>query len=195
MKLSVVGWGWFVCWGWSMISWGFVDWFVGIVTWGSLVCYFNNISGISVSSVVLDNLGTAIREDYTVFTISRVTISSFVGSKVDSSIFIGYGVFVLVLGWDISVSWCFVGWSVVSWSWLVYWGWLVNWGWVVYWSWGCVVYWGWLVGWSRVAWGMSNSVAVSGRVTVLYCSMAFDFSISNGQEGNKSDEGLQIKSL
>ena len=143
---GMMDWG-MVSWSWSMISWGFVYWLVGIITWGSFVGYFNNISRITISSVVLDNLGTAIWEDNTVFAIGGVSITSFIGSKVDSSIFISNSVFVLVFSWDISVSWLFVGWGMVSWSgvicWsglVVYWGWLVNWSWVVYWSWlvvGC----------------------------------------------------------
>ena len=40
-------------------------------------------------------------------------------------------------------------------------------------------------------WSMSNSVAVTSRMTVLYCSVAFYFSISNSQKGNKSDKGLK----
>ena len=193
--LSMVGWGWFVNWGWSMVSWGLVDWFVGIVTWSSFVSYFYNISRVSISSVVLDNLGTAIREGNSVFTISGITITSFICAKVDSSIFVSNSVFVLVFSWDVSVSWFFVSWSMVSWgmvswSWLVYWCWFVGWGWFV--NWGWVVYWGWFVSGGRVAWSMSNSMAVSSGVTVLYCSMAFYFSIGNGQKGNKSDEGLKM---
>ena len=177
--LSMVGWGWFVNWGWSMVSWGLVDWFVGIVTWSSFVSYFYNISRVSISSVVLDNLGTAIREGNTVFTISGITITSFICAKVDSSIFVSNSVFVLVFSWDVSVSWFFVSWSMVSWgmvswSWLVHWcwfvgwGWFVNWGWVVWSSmmdWGVSVCWG--VDWD-VSWGVDSSAVLFSSIRIVY---------------------------
>ena len=188
----MVGWGWLVDRSWGMVGWGFVDWFVGIVTWSAFVCYFNNVARIAIGSVVFDYLGTAIGKSNTVFTIGRVTITSFISSEVDSRIIVSNSVFVLVFSWYISVSWFFVGWGMVSWSgvvcWsrlVVHWSWFVNWGWVVYWS-RLVIGRG-----SMVAWGMSNSVAVSIGVSVFNCGMAGNIGIGNSQEGNKSDEGLK----
>ena len=200
-------WSWFVNWGWGVISrswfirrsWGvvgrgFVDWLVGIITWFSCVCYFNNVSRVPISSVVLYMLGTAIGKDNAVFTIGRVTVTSFVGTKVNSSIFVSYSIFVLVFCWDISVSWLMVRWSMfggmVRRSGFVRWGWLVDGSGLVDWSW--MVNWGWfMVGlWSWEAWGMGNSMAVSNGMSMLNCSMAVNISIGSGQEGNKSDKGL-----
>merc|ERR1719414_1605339 len=135
-------------------SWGLMNWFVGIITWSSFVGYFNNVTRVAISSVVLYNLRTAIWKGNTVFTISRVTITSFICAEVDSRIIISNSIFVLIFSWDISVSWFFVGWGVVSWSGFVNWGWVVNWGWLVDRS--------WLVSWSSmVNWSMSYSMAVS----------------------------------
>merc|ERR1719384_2666878 len=96
-------WCWFVSWG--VVSRGFVDWFVGIITWSSFICYFNNVARVAISGVVLDNLGTAIWKDYAVFSIGRVTVTGFVSTEVNSSIFISYCIFVLVFCWNIGVSW------------------------------------------------------------------------------------------
>ena len=181
-KLTVM-WRWFVSWGRCVVSRGFVDWFVGIITWSSFICYFNNVARVAISGVVFDNLSTAIWKDYAVFTISRVTVTGFVGTKVNSSIFVSYSIFVLVFCWNISVGWLTVRrCGFVRWGWLVDWCGLVDWGWVVN--------WGWFVGWSRVAWGMCNSMTVPSGVSMFNCSMAVNISIGSGQEGNKSDEGL-----
>ena len=91
----MIGWGWFISRGWSWLvnrSWGviscsFLNWFIGIITRSSFIGYFNNVTRVAVSSVVFYNLGTAIRKGNTVFTISRVAITSFVCAKVDSRIF------------------------------------------------------------------------------------------------------------
>ena len=155
-----------------MVCGGFMNWFVGIITWGSFVGYFNNVTRVSISSVVFYNLGTAIWKGNTVFTISRVAITSFVCSKVDSRIIISNSIFVLIFSWDISVSRLFIGWGVVSRGRFVYWSGLVNWSWLVdrgrlvNWSrlinWGWFVYRCWFVSWSSLMnWSMSNSMAVS----------------------------------
>ena len=170
-----------------MVRGSFVYWFVGIITWGSFVCYFNNVARVSVSSTVLNNLSTTIWESNAVFTIGRVTISGFVSSKVNTGIFINYGIFVLVFRWDISVGWFMVrrmG-GLVRRSGLVNWSWFVDWCWMVYWC--------WFVGWGWVARGMRNSMTVSSGVSMFNCSMAANISIGSGQEGNKSDEGLEDK--
>ena len=188
----MVGRGWLISRGWSMVCWSFMDWFVGFITWGTFVGYFNNVSRIPIGSVVFNYLGAAIREDNSVFTISGIAITSLIGTKVDSSVFISNGVFVLVFCWNISISRLFVCWGMVSWGWSVHRCWFVNWGWVVNWRW--LVNWSWMVYWSGMcywmAWSMSYSVAVTSGVSVLYGSMAFYFSIGNSQKGNKGYKGL-----
>ena len=70
MYLSMVGRGWFVSRGWSVVSWGFMDWLVRIVAWGAFVSYFNNVTRVSISCVVLNNLSATIWKGNTVFAIS-----------------------------------------------------------------------------------------------------------------------------
>merc|ERR1712117_150860 len=123
----MIGWSWFVRRSWGVVNRCFVNRFVGVITWGSFVGYFNNVTRVTISSIVLYNLGTAIWKGNTVFTISRVTITSFVCAKVDTRIVISNSIFVLIFSWDISISWFFVGWGMVSWSGFVNRGWLVNW--------------------------------------------------------------------
>ena len=193
------------CWLWG-ISW--LGWVVFWVLSNTFVFDVGNISTISISYVVGDNLGTAIGKGDTVFTVGGISVTGFVGLEVGVSIIVMDGISVLVYSWSFFIDWSLAiswSWGVVSWgmynwlvdnwynwgdvwSWLVYywgniWSWSMNWGWVVYWS--------WFVSGGRVAWSMSNSMAVSSGVTVLYCSMTFYFSIGNSQKGNKSDEGLE----
>ena len=139
---GVVSWGWFVRLRWSMISRGLVDWLVGVITWSSFVCYFNNVTRVVIDSIVLYMLSTAIWKDNAVFTIGRVTVTGFVSTKVYSSIFVRNSIFVLVFWWGISVGWLVIGWSVlggmvrrsgmIGWSWPVYWSWVVDRGWVAW---------------------------------------------------------------
>jgi hypothetical protein len=89
-----------------------VDWLVGIITWFSCVCYFNNVSRVPISSVVLYMLCAAIGKDNAVFTVGRVTVTGFVGTEVNSSIFVSYSIFVLVFWWDFSVGWLVVRWGM-----------------------------------------------------------------------------------
>ena len=179
----MIGRSWFVRWGRGMVSRCFMNWFVGVITWGSFIGYFNNVTRVAISSVVLYNLGTAIGKGYTVFAISRVAVASFICPKVDSRIIISNSIFVLIFSWYISVSWFFVGWGVVSWSRFVNWGWLVNWSWLVdrggLVNWSRLINWGWFVdrcwfvSWSStVDWSMSNGMAVSWGMSVLHSSMA-----------------------
>ena len=187
----MVSWSWLVSWSW-VVSRGFVNWLVGIITWGSFVCYFDNVSRITISSVVFYNLSSAIWKNNSVFTIGRVSITSFILPKVNTSIFVSNGIFVLVLS-RLIIRWFVVS-RLVSWGRFVYWGWLVSglviyWGWSVSWSW--VVYWGRLVG--LVGWGMSYSMAIAIRVTMFHGGVAGDIGVSNGYKSNKSDEGLQQK--
>merc|ERR1712141_483621 len=82
----------------------------------------------------------AIRKNNSVFTRSRVSITGFVLSKVNTSIFISHGVLVLVfcrliISWFV-ITW-FVGSRFVYWSSMVsgsviYWSWLVSWCWVIH---------------------------------------------------------------
>ena len=191
----MVNWSWFISWGW-FVCWGFGG------AWGSFVCYFDNVARIPISSVVLDNLGTAIGECNSVFSNGGISVTSFVCSKVYSGIFISDSVFVSIFSWDI-VSWFFVGSWLVSRGWLVYWSGLVDWGWGSMVNWGrfvdrgSVVNWsgGGMVDWSGVddlvSWSMGNSVAVAVGVTMFHRGMACNISIDSSQEGNNSDEGLE----
>ena len=135
-------------------------------------------------------LGTAIGKENAVFTSGSVTVTGFVGTEVNSSIFVSYSIFVLVFCWDISVGWLMVRRSgFVRWSWLVDWSGSVDRCRLVSWSW--MVNWGWfVVDWSWVAWGMGNSMAVSSGMSMFNCSMAVNISIGNCQYGNKSDVKL-----
>ena len=83
-----VRWGWFVGWGRGVVSRGFVYRLVGIIAWSSFVCYFNNVSRVAISSIVFYMLSTAIWKDNAVFTIGRVTVTGFVSTKVNSSVFV-----------------------------------------------------------------------------------------------------------
>ena len=91
-----------------MVSRSFVYWLVCIITRGSFVGYFNNVSRIAINSVVFYMLSTAIGKDNAVFAIGRVTITGFVSSKVYSCVLIRYSVFVLVFWWYMSVRWFMV---------------------------------------------------------------------------------------
>merc|ERR1712018_1118841 len=121
-----------------MVSRGLVNWLVGIITWGSFVCYFYNIARVAINSIVFHMLSTAIGKDNTVFSIGRVTVTGFVSSEVYSSIFISYSVFVLVFCWYISVGWFVVRrgvlWGMVRWGRVVDWSWFVDRIWVVNWG-------------------------------------------------------------
>ena len=163
----------------------FVDWLVGIITWFSFVCYFSNVARITISSIVFNDLSSAIWKYYSIFTRSRVSITGFVLSKVNLSILISDSIFVLVFGW-FSIGGFLVSWLVVYWGGVVYWS--VDGGSMVYRS---VVDWGWSVG--LVGWCMSNSMTVTIGVTVFHGGVAGHISIGNSQEGNKSDKRLQRK--
>ena len=109
-----VGWCWGVVrWGWGVVNRRFVYWLVGIITWSSFVCYFNNVSRVTISSVVLNVLSTAIWKDNAVFAIGRVTVTGFVSTKLNPSIFVSYSIFVLVFWWFISVCWLMVRWGML----------------------------------------------------------------------------------
>jgi len=162
---------------WSWLSW--VVWLNFWVLGNTFVFDISNISSISISYVVGNNLGTAIGKGYTVFTVGGISITVFVSLEVSVSVVIIDSISVFIdcwsffVDWSLSVSW---SWSMVSWGmyywlvnnwgyvwswsmyyWLVYnwgniWSWLVNWGWVV--NWGWLVNWGWVVNWGWfVNWG------------------------------------------
>ena len=158
----MVSWGCVVNWSW-FVSWSFV------FTWGSFICYFHNVSRVSISSVVFDYLSTAIRKEDTVFSGGRVAVTTFISSKSHSSVFISYGIFILVFSWDISVCWLMISswFGVVGWGRFVDRGWMVNWGWcwVVDGSWvvdrSWVVNWSWFVSRSVMNGCVGNGVAVS----------------------------------
>ena len=163
----------------SFISRCFVDWLVGIVAWGSFVCYFDNISRVTISSVVFYNLGSAIWKSNSVLTVGRVSITGFVLSEVSPGILICNGVLVFVLCRLVIsrfvVSW-FVGGRLVGCSRFVYWSSMVG-GTVIYWSW--VKYCSRLVG--MMSWSVSYSMAVPIRVTMLNSGMASHVGVGNSQ--------------
>merc|ERR1719367_343413 len=161
----------------------------------TFVFNIGNISTISISNIVGDNLGTTIGKVYTVFTVGSITVTVFVSSKISFSIVIMDSISVLVYCWSffihwsltVSWSWSMVGWCMYYWlvdnwynwgnvwSWFVYywsniWGWLVNWGWVINWSrfvsWGWVV-WGWLVNWNMSR-SMNGSTIFFSSIWVVY---------------------------
>ena len=180
---------------WSWLSW--VVWLNFWVLGNTFVFDISNISSISISYVVGNNLGTAIGKGDTVFTVGGISITVFVSLEVSVSVVIIDSISIFIdcwsffVDWSLSISW---SWSMVSWGmyywlvnnwgyvwswgmyyWLVYnwsniWSWLVNWGWVVNWSW--FVYWGWVVwGWLvywDMSWGMYSSAVFFSSVWVVY---------------------------
>jgi hypothetical protein len=132
--------------------WG---WFVFWVLSNTFVPNISNISSISISNRVCNDLGTAIGKVYTVFSVGSITITVLVGSKVSTRVIISNGITVLINSWYIIGRFVIWGWFMVCWSWVNYWfvhNWGMIWGWSVY-YWGniwsglvCrswVVYWGW----------------------------------------------------
>ena len=132
-------------WGGVGLDWGWVVW---LVVSFSLVPDVSNVSGVTVSNVVGDNLGATVWESNTVFSSGGVSVSVLALGKVGTRVVISNSVSVLVDSWLI-IRWLVVSW-LVDWGWVV-WGWLVDWGWVV-WGW-LVDNWGWVVwGWGWVVW-------------------------------------------
>jgi len=112
----------------------------------SFVSYINNISRVSISSVVGHNLGAAIRKGNTVLSGGGIAIPVLVLGKVDTRVVISHSITILV------DSWLIIRWLLVSGSWVV-WCWLVhNRGWVVDWSWVGNNHWCWVI-WS---WPVDN---------------------------------------
>ena len=211
MSLGVIRWGLscFVGRGWSCFvgrCWSKVGRGFGF-TWCSFVGNFYDVTRIAISSVVFDNLSTAIGKGNPVFTRSRVAITRFTCCNMYSGNIIICAVSVLVLSFDIGINWLLVGWGVVSGSSMVYWGvvsfsCMVDWcmvssssmiGWGNFVNWGSVVGWGNFVNWGSVeAWGMSYSMAESTRVSMTNCSMAMS-SVGSSKECNKNYEGLKMR--
>ena len=142
-----------------MISWDRVslDWGWGIVSL-TLVLDISNIARVSISHIVGDNLGAAVRKGNTVLAVGGVAITSLILTKVGARVLISHTILVSVDSRAI-ISWLLVavdrlGWVVWSWGWPVSWDnrLVHNWGRVVDWGnhwlvndWGSVVDWGWLV--------------------------------------------------
>jgi hypothetical protein len=137
-------------------------------------------------------LSRTIRKDNSVLTICRATVTGFVATEVNSSIFVIYSIFILVFRLDISIRWLVVRWgilgSMVRRGEFVWWGWLVDWSGLDCWSW--VVEWGRFIGWSWPTWGMGNSMTVSSGTSMFNCIMSVNISIGGGQGGKKSNKGL-----
>merc|ERR550525_1238597 len=94
------GWSYFVNWG-GMVDWsGFMDWCRSI-TWLSFIHHFHYVSGVTIDSVVLDNLGSTIWKQYSVFTVCRISITGFILTKIYSGVVILYGILILVFWWSI----------------------------------------------------------------------------------------------
>ena len=181
---------------WSWL-WG-ISWLGWVVFWvlsNTFIFDIGNISTIGISHIVGDNLGATIGKVYTVFTISSITVTVFVGSKISFSIVIMDCISVLVhcwsffIDWSLAISW---SWGMVSWgmyywlvdnwynwgnvwSYLVYywcniWGRLVNWGWLINWCrfvYWCWVVWGWLVNWNMSR-SMNGSTVFFSSIWIVY---------------------------
>ena len=104
----------------------------------SFICNIGNISRIGIGYCVFHYLGSAIRQSYSVFSTSRITIPRFVSTKMGVHIFIVYTIFIAVVSWDIFVDGlCLVkrlSWGVNWWGWDMYgminylrrWSWMIN---------------------------------------------------------------------
>jgi len=86
-----------------MISWHRMDldrgWVIWLVVGLSLVSDISNIARVAISNIVVDNLGTTVREGNTVFTIGSIAIPLLIGGKVSTRVVIGNSIAILVNSW------------------------------------------------------------------------------------------------
>ena len=170
----MVYWGYFVNWG-GMVDWsGFMDWCRSI-TWFSFIHHFHYVSGVTIDSVVLDNLGSTIWKQYSVFSVCRISITGFILTKIYSGVVILYGILILVFWWSIIYGLLIN--RLVSWGCMIYWSRFMHRGWMVKRS--RLVNWSWVVEWSRVNWSRCMDRGMVG--------------VANSQNGSESDEGLKYQ--
>ena len=126
VRSGLVRWGRLVSRGRVVLGGRFVRRFMVIVFGLSAVGNISNITAVSIDSV-FHGLGTAIRQQNVVRTVSGITISGFILTKVKSSIVILDGIVVVVSGVSVFVLGFMIGWGgFVRRGWVVGWGWLVN---------------------------------------------------------------------
>merc|ERR1712165_322718 len=182
-KLGMISWGGLVGWS-SMVGWGR---FVCFIAWSAFVGNFHNVARISISGVVFYDLGTAIGEEDTVFSTCGVSISTFVLSIVKLCIVINDFPFKVIFGWFV-IRWCLVRRLMIGRSWLVDWSWDIGWSRFVSGDWSVSISSSCMVCLVRI---MLNSVAVPiMSMSVFHSCMAFNVGHGNGDESEKSDEGL-----
>ena len=87
-------------WSWSVSR----GWRRGIGNGFSNVFNISNVTGVSVSDVIGDNLGAAIGKGNTVSSVGGVSVPVLVGSKVNTVVAVGNSVLVVICWWDISVD-------------------------------------------------------------------------------------------
>ena len=80
----------------------------------TLISDIGNISRVGISNRVGDDLGTTIRESYTIFTAGSITITVLILSKVGSRVVISDSITILVDSWAIISGLFMVSWSGVS---------------------------------------------------------------------------------
>ena len=116
VTLSMI-WSGFV--NWSRMYWLVNRFWAGSICSMSFVHNFRNVTRVVISSVICDNLGATIRKENTVLSWCGVAVTFFVLTKVYSTVFILYTIFVAIYRWSVSIDWSF---SVCR-SWMI-WGWL-----------------------------------------------------------------------
>ena len=131
-----------------------VNWSMMVIMCFSTIFHISNISRIVISNIVVDSLGTAIRQKHMVLAIGGIAITVFFLSEMKTSIIVFDSISVIVMGRMALVMGLMFGrmvgcrgmvnWSMMNWC-MVNWG-MVNWG---------MVNWG-MMNWGMVNWGMMN---------------------------------------
>ena len=83
-----------------------MDWSRSIA-WFSLIYNFHYVSRVAVSSVVFDNLSSAIRKVNLVFSVGGISVTGFLLAKIDAGVVILNCVLILVFWW------CVINWLLV----------------------------------------------------------------------------------
>ena len=83
-----------------------MDWSRSIA-WFSFVYNFHHVSRVAISSVVFDNLSSAIRKVNLVFSVGGIAITGFLLAKIDSGVVILNCVLILVF-WRSVIDWLMV---------------------------------------------------------------------------------------
>merc|ERR1719464_37378 len=101
------GWGWLINWGWGwFVSWSwFVSWLVFWVFWLSGVCYFSNVTTISIRIRSVGNsLNATIREVYGVRSSQGLAVGSFGSVESGSGVVISYTILKSEWFWGFVIS-------------------------------------------------------------------------------------------